>query len=173
MVVVKSVPKRKSSVKKSPVHSALSKRRMVVRKASPKRSPKLLARPKKDEPQVAVMRLIVRKGYVRSPYMRKSGVMVKRAVVKSGQILKLGLPGRRHRVIPNLRKGFLSDLGYSAKALAKSRHEALEKAVKAYGALSVSKKLNAVYVLNRNTNPKVAKVFHDDRMYVAKKYLKH
>ena len=161
-------PRFKKSVKKSSVRRALRKRRVLHK--SPRNDTNNLS---KVEPKIAVMRVIVRKGYVRQPYVRKSGTLVKAAVVKSGKISKLGLPGPRHRVIPKLHKGLLSDLGYSAKASKKSRYEALGKAVKAYGALSVSKKLNAVYVLNRNTNPKVAEIFHNDRMHVAKKYLEH
>jgi hypothetical protein len=52
-----------------------------------------------------------------------------------------------------------------------SRHRALGKAIREYGALSVFRKLNAVWILNRNVRPKVAKIFKQDRDWVRMKYM--
>lgn len=76
---------------------------------------------------------------------------------------------RKNRIGP-LHKGELSSLGYSMSAPTLSRHRALNKATKKYGALSMYRKLNALAVLNKNTNPKTSKVSKKDRNWIGKKY---
>ena len=49
-----------------------------------------------------------------------------------------------------------------------ARQKAVKKAVKKYGALSVFRKLNALYILNKNRQPGNAKVFLVDREFVNK-----
>jgi len=72
--------------------------------------------------------------------------------------------------IGTLKKGLLIKYGYHnvAQRTLQERHLALTKAIKAYGTLSVSRKLNAVYVYNRKTNPFVARIFKADRDWVLK-----
>ena len=41
-----------------------------------------------------------------------------------------------------------------------------------YGELSVFRKLNAVYVYNRNTNPLISDIFRKDRDWVKKTFFK-
>jgi len=74
------------------------------------------------------------------------------------------------KVIPPLVQGFLRQFGYSAYSSEQERRKALDEAVKNYGGLSVFRKLNAIYVLNKNKNPSLAKVFLKDREYVYRKY---
>ena len=73
--------------------------------------------------------------------------------------------------IGTLRKGLLAKYGYQdvTSLSVVQRHTAINKAIRAYGALSVSRKLNAVYVYNRKTNPSAARIFKSDRDYVLAK----
>jgi len=152
----KSPPKRRSVRRKSP-----SKRRSVRRK-----SPSKTSRSRRRCPRGQILR----KGYTRKAYTRKDGTRVKAVRVKANCILDKGLPGKGPKVIPKLRKGLLTQYGYHATDTVAKRHLALDKAVKAYGGASVIRKLNAIYVLNRNTNPSMAAKFKVDRNWVSKKY---
>ena len=72
-----------------------------------------------------------------------------------------------------LRHGLLAKFGYShvASLSLHQRHTALEKAVKAYGSLSVFRKLNAVYVYSRKTAPSSSRIFKADRDWIGIKYI--
>jgi hypothetical protein len=76
---------------------------------------------------------------------------------------------RTYRRIPNLRKGSLISLGYSASASTKTRRRAVDRAIQKYGKLSTLRKLNAVAVYTRRTNPATSRVFTSDIRYVQKK----
>ena len=52
-----------------------------------------------------------------------------------------------------MRKGELTKYGYHAKNSARGRRSALGKALKRYPAMSVMRKLNALYVLSKNKAP--------------------
>lgn len=116
------------------------------------------------------------KGYIlRSAYIRKSKtgktVIVPADCIKArGRSIKRGSKGKP--LIGPMVTGALSQFGYHADLPISIRHKALKKAVKKYGALSVGRKLNAVYVLNRNTNPKIAKILKSDSLWVFNKYEK-
>jgi len=71
-----------------------------------------------------------------------------------------------------LRKGELAAFGYvNVSTLSEAkRHLALNKAVRAYGALSVFRKLNAVYVYTRYTAPVSSAIFKVDRDWVKEYY---
>ena len=69
-----------------------------------------------------------------------------------------------------LKKGLLTKYNYSIYNTDKSRHESLQKAVKEYGALSVFRKINALYILSRNINPVLAQKYTKDRNWIKKKY---
>jgi hypothetical protein len=75
---------------------------------------------------------------------------------------------RRKGRIGTLKKGLLIKFGYQnvTQLSQQQRHEALQKAIRAYGALSVFRKLNAVYVYNRKTNPSHSRIFKTDRDWV-------
>ena len=77
---------------------------------------------------------------------------------------------RKNRIGP-LRQHDLSKYGYShvKRLTVEARHAALTKAVKAYTALSVFRKLNAVYVLTRGKTRKSnisSRIFLKDRDWV-------
>ena len=114
-----------------------------------------------------------RKGKIlRSAYTRKSGKTVKAACIKNvgrpGKGLRTGGPG-----IGTLKKGLLAKFGYSdiTNKSDQARHAALDKAVKAYGALSVFRKLNAVYVYTKITSPASSKIFLMDRDWIRSQHM--
>lgn len=55
---------------------------------------------------------------------------------------------------------------YSVHNKHKSRKRSLKKAVKVYGKNVVIKKINAVRVLNKKTNPKISEIYTKDLHYV-------
>ena len=116
---------------------------------------------------------IVRRGYFRSPYKRKDGTKVKGTYVKPAKIKDLGFPGKGKKVIPPLKKGFLGQFGYKSDLSKAQRYAALKRAMERHDPLSISRKLNAVYVLNKNTNPGKALIFHADQQWVSRNYLNH
>jgi Family of unknown function (DUF5771) len=65
-----------------------------------------------------------------------------------------------------LRKGELIKYGYQYRLADRLRHKALEKAVKAYGALTVYHKLDAVAKLSARTAPDASRIFASDRDWV-------
>jgi hypothetical protein len=106
---------------------------------------------------------ILRKSYVR---YSKTG---KRTLVKGTCITKQGkseIPLSKQ--IGPLRKGELSQFGYTKiiDLSQMSRHIALKKAISAFGSLSVWKKINALYVLTKNTNPTLSKKYNEDRNWI-------
>lgn len=110
---------------------------------------------------------ILRKSYVR---YSKSG---KRTLVKADCIIKRGNPEPiKNKAIGPLRHGDLTAFGYSkVKTLSKNeRQEALDKAITKYGSLSVWRKLNALYVLNKNTNPELSAIFNNDKAWIKTTY---
>lgn len=79
-----------------------------------------------------------------------------------------GVPG-----IGRLREGDLSKFGYdNVTALSIGRrHLALARAVREYGALSLFRKLNAVYVYTRRSSPASSRIFKADRDWVRATYM--
>ena len=78
--------------------------------------------------------------------------------------------GRRSRVRIPVEKGKLSKFGYSTSKSDRARHAALNKAVKKYGALSVSRKLNAMIIMRKRRQPKARKVFEEDADWLREQY---
>ena len=70
-----------------------------------------------------------------------------------------------------LKKNDLKQFGYSTSQPFSIRTHALELAVKKYGALSVFRKLNAVFVLTKNRAPGASAVFKMDRDWVHKQFM--
>ena len=91
----------------------------------------------------------------------------RKGLIRNKQTRKCG-PG-----IGKLRHGLLAKFGYSqVSSLSQTqRHAALEKAVKAYGPLSVFRKLNAVFVYSKKTAPTSSKIFKADRDWIGAKYI--
>uniref|UniRef100_A0A6C0D1W0 Uncharacterized protein n=1 Tax=viral metagenome TaxID=1070528 RepID=A0A6C0D1W0_9ZZZZ len=65
-------------------------------------------------------------------------------------------------VLFHLEKGSLSKFGYSMKKSKSERHRSLKKAIQKVKPLSIYRKLNALYVLNKNKHPENAKIFKND-----------
>jgi hypothetical protein len=95
-------------------------------------------------------------------------IAVKGHCVPSKPGLKPGQPG-----IGPLQKHDLDKYGYkNVKSMpVAKRHAALDKAVTAYGALTVFRKLNAVAIYSRRTAPVSSRIFLQDRNYVRSKYM--
>lgn len=81
----------------------------------------------------------------------------------------VGRPGKGPKLIP-VEKGKLTKFGYSTKKSARARHEALRKAIKRYGALSVFRKLNAMVIVRKRTQPEAREIFEADRDWVRDQY---
>jgi len=130
---------------------------------------------------------------LRAPYTRKfksavkkEGFLVKhgnktvRVYPKSGTVLvkatcvvDTGLPGKgpkNGKGIGPLKQGELTKYGYNAHKSTADRYVALRKAIAAYGALRVFRKLNAVANLTLRTAPEAHAVFDADRKWVQKNY---
>lgn len=97
-------------------------------------------------------------------YPKKSSTVVQAACVKD-----IGLPGKGPQAIAPLRKGELMKHGYSYRKNDLTRHEALRKAVKEFGALGVYRKLDAVAKLSTRAAPKASSIFKKDRDWVKKR----
>ena len=110
---------------------------------------------------------IKRNAYTRKSYTRKDGTKVRRTRVKTGCIRDLGKPGKGKKLF-TLKKGELSKYGYSLKSSATNRRKSLKRSLKKFNKGSLIKKLNALYVLQKNTNPKIAKKARSDMKWVQK-----
>lgn len=113
---------------------------------------------------------IRRSAYFRKAYTKSDGTRVKASRVPSTWIIDRGKPGKGPDYIGKLKKGTLTKYGYHLKESATTRHAALDKAVKKYGKLTVFRKVNALAVLQKNTNPKYASVARSDKSYLRKKF---
>jgi hypothetical protein len=82
----------------------------------------------------------------------------------------VGLPGKGPKVIPIVRKGALRKHGYSIKLSTSRRREVLRKAIQDYGALSVFRKLNAMVIVRKRTQPEAREIFEDDRDWLRENY---
>lgn len=80
----------------------------------------------------------------------------------------------KRQVIPPLRHGTLSKYGYHnvADLTVAERHRALEKAIKGLSHATVIHKLSAVAVLQRNTNPRMSRIFQIDQRWVSRQLAK-
>lgn len=105
----------------------------------------------------------------RKSYTKKNGLHVKGACIKDVGRAGKGLP-RGELGIGKLHEGELSSVGYSLTKKAVSRHRALNKATKKYGALSVYRKLNALSVYTKRTSPVRSKTAKADRNYLGRKH---
>ena len=112
---------------------------------------------------------IVKEGYVRNAYTRKNGIRIASAKVPPVCIRATGMSrkrGRKGKQLFVLQKGELTRYGYHADKPEKKRHQSLNKALTYIKPLSVYRKLNAIYVLNKNKNPIAAKTYKNDAEWV-------
>jgi hypothetical protein len=113
---------------------------------------------------------------LRSAYLQLSRKTRKRRFVKARCIRDVGNPGKGFQGlgpgIGPLRKGDLSKFGYDhvVSMSALKRKIALAKAVRAYGSLTVWRKLNALYVYTKNTAPESSALFDEDRNWIKEHY---
>ena len=112
---------------------------------------------------------IVREGYTRKAYVRKTGIRVSRTKVAPGCIRAVGLSkkrGTKGKQLFVLEKGTLTQYGYHANLTEEDRHNALKKALVTIKPLSVYRKLNALYVLNKNKDASLANLYRKDADWV-------
>jgi hypothetical protein len=110
----------------------------------------------------------------RNPYARiRKG---RRTFVPASCITNVGAPGKGLASgapgIGPLRQGNLKRFGYSdVRAMSTGRrHLALAAAVHKYGALTVWRKLNAIYIYTRRTAPTSSAIFKADRDWIKATY---
>jgi hypothetical protein len=108
---------------------------------------------------------IIREGYLRNAYKRKTGVYVDATIVPPACIQDTGKPGKGPQLFV-LHKGDLTKYGYHSNLSETKRHEALTLALKHIKPLSVYRKLNALYILNKNKDPIISKIYKNDANWV-------
>jgi len=122
---------------------------------------------------------IRRRGYWRGPYTyRRKGklIRVKRHYIGPTTYMArdVGKPGRGKKLI-EIEPGKLKKYGYSTDKNARARRRALAKAVKAYGATSVFRMLNAQVVLRKSARTgeraRDKRIFKADRDWVKRRYM--
>ena len=112
----------------------------------------------------------------RSPGTRRHERGETGQIVRVSCINDVGNPGKGPRNggpgIGPLRKGDLKKFGYDnvVSMPKRNRQNALSKAVRSYGSLTVWRKLNAIYVYTRNTAPASSAIFKADRDWVKETY---
>lgn len=102
-------------------------------------------------------------------YPKRSTVTVKGSCIKNRGLAGKGAPGGKTFAV--LRKGELSKFGYAVKRTEEERHSALTRAVDAYSAIGVYRKLDAVTKLTLRTAPEAHKTFKADRDWVYKRFV--
>lgn len=109
-----------------------------------------------------------RKSYTRKAYTRKTRAHVAATKVHPTSCVR-GYQGPG-KGIGTLKKGALARYGYGTSKTARSRHIALNAAVKHDGALTVYRRLNALATYTKRTAPTTSKAALADRAYVGEKH---
>lgn len=115
--------------------------------------------------------------YTRRAYRRLTGTLVHSTKVPSARVPSIWVPpacipsttGRPHgQQLFVLEKGVLSKFGYTnINSLSiNERHKALKHALEKINPLSLYRKLNALYVLNKNRDPSLSKKFREDAEWI-------
>lgn len=130
---------------------------------------------------------VLRRGYTRRSYDRRKGTHVRHALVSPGCITKRGKSKRikgepTTRIFIDEDDHYLSEYGYFDVEMKtkEERHHSLHNLIKHFMPIKgematynyVIKALNARYILNRNTNPKVARIFKADQRAISSEYKK-
>lgn len=122
--------------------------------------------------------MILRKGYTKNKGKTKSrcfrssrsmNTSIKKMKSRCKRNNKKNKTHHKCNILFHLEKGTLTKFGYSMKNSQQSRHKSLKKAIKSVKPLSIYRKLNALYVLNKNRHPNNAKVFKDDAQWLKTK----
>lgn len=114
---------------------------------------------------------ILRDGYLRKAYVKKTGVHIPESYVKETCIIDRGKPGKGPKTLPrpdNL--VHLRDYGYSYKKSDADRHRALRDAAKDTDTLLVLRRMNLLR--NYQAIPEIKDVFSEDVDYMSKFYQK-
>lgn len=111
---------------------------------------------------------IRRSAYRRKSYTKKSGTKV-RSVKVSSHCIKSRGSGHGLKLGIKLKKGSLTQHGYSVHESTVARHRALSKAIKVSSPLSVFRKINYLVVVNKS-HPSLKKKFESDRNWIKKNY---
>jgi hypothetical protein len=124
----------------------------------------------------------MRSGYVRGSFTRKTGTHINKKLVAPGCIKQRGKGNGEKVIVLDPKYHYLSEFGYKDidSLTVEQRRDALHKLLNHYVPLKgemvmynfVIKELNARYILNRNTNPKLASIFKQDQKYISKQYRK-
>ena len=120
---------------------------------------------------------IHRKGFhVRPTIIHRNGKVIHRkgfdVPPTTYEKVDLGKRGKGPKLIPINQPGALTKYGYATNKSARSRHRALARAVKRYGALSVFRMLNAQYVYRKRTQKSIGKIFKRDRDWIRKNHMR-
>jgi hypothetical protein len=108
------------------------------------------------------------KGYIVREGFKRNGTWVSPTCIKAKGLSKKS--GKKGEKLFVLKSGTLGQFGYEniKKLSQKKRRSSLKKAIKHMKPLSVQRKLNAVAILQKNTNPKVAEILHKDIEWLKK-----
>ena len=107
-----------------------------------------------------------RKGKMYTVHPKTDPVYIPASCVKAR-----GPKGAQTQIFGKLRKGDLIKHGYQYRLADRLRHKALEKAIGAYGALTVFHKLDAVAKLTIRSAPDAHTIFSQDRNWVNEHYI--
>lgn len=158
-------PAKKSAVRKSPSKKSAS-RKSPSKKSAARKSPAKKSATKKS----CSIGQVQRKAYTRKAYTRADGTRVKAVRIPANCIVERGSgTGKKLGIV--MKKGELKSLGYEIHESAAERRDALNKAVKKYGALSVFRKVNLLATLQKNTSPANARKFKADASWIEKNHM--
>lgn len=127
--------------------------------------------------------MIMRNPSVRKSFHRRSGTKVHSARIGATCIKDVGKPGKgKMTIVLDPEDHYLSEFGYEqvSKLTKTQRMAALKRLMDYFIPIKgeqatmtyIIRALNARYVLNRNTNPKIAKIFKADQRTVSEMYAK-
>lgn len=144
--------------------SSIDRRKMSSRARSHRAASKKFGRPRCKQGE------IVREGYHRKAYSKRSGSKVSSSWVAPSCIVSRSgsHPGVKGEQLFILTKGELQEFGYeNIKDMTKAqRHDALKQALTRIKPLSLFRKLNALYILNKDKDPTIASIFAEDRDWI-------
>lgn len=105
----------------------------------------------------------------RGQILRKAYITKKGSKVSAKCIKDRGLPGKGKRLF-TLRRGMLGKYGYNTKISDRARRTALRKAVSGEEYATIVRRLNALSILQKNTNPRVYKILRSDMEWMKNTY---
>jgi hypothetical protein len=153
------MPKKSSKLKRS----TIDKRKIAKKNTIAKMARNIFGQPKCGSKQ------IVKNGYFRSSYNRKDGSKVKGTWVPPTCIDSVSGTGVKGEQLFVLERGDLKRFGYEdvRNKTELQRHRALGRALSEnYDALSLTRKLNALKVVNKNRDPVLETIFAEDAEWV-------